>query len=295
MSSRREFLSTVAAGLTASALRPAWSFGAEAPEIKTPLNGPVGLQLWSLREFLPKDLPGTLAKVRAMGFRDVEGAGLWKHTVSELRSALDTAGLRCPSAHMGFERLRDDLSGALAEAKALGAKGVVCPWIPHTGNVFTRDDAVKAAEAFNRFGKAAQDAGLTFGYHCHGYDFVPSAEGTLFDTIAGIADPKLVTFQIDVFHAYHGGADPAQLIAKHGGRVKSLHLKDLKKGAVVKVGTATAEPEVDVPVGSGQIDMPAVLRAAKKAGTPMYFVEDESKDPLGHIPQSVAYLTNVKL
>ena len=295
MSSRREFLSTVAAGLTASALRPAWSFGAEAPEIKTPLNGPVGLQLWSLREFLPKDLPGTLAKVRAMGFRDVEGAGLWKHTVSELRSALDTAGLRCPSAHMGFERLRDDLSGALAEAKALGAKGVVCPWIPHTGNVFTRDDAVKAAEAFNRFGKAAQDAGLTFGYHCHGYDFVPSAEGTLFDTIAGIADPKLVTFQIDVFHAYHGGADPAQLIAKHGGRVKSLHLKDLKKGVVVKVGTATAEPEVDVPVGSGQIDMPAVLRAAKKAGTPMYFVEDESKDPLGHIPQSVAYLTNVKL
>jgi sugar phosphate isomerase/epimerase len=295
MSSRREFLSNVAAGLTASALRPAWSFGAETPEIKTPLNGPVGLQLWSLREFLPKDLPGTLAKVRAMGFRDVEGAGLWKHTVSELRSALDTAGLRCPSAHMGFERLRDDLAGALAEAKALGAKGVVCPWIPHTGNVFTRDDAVKAAEAFNRFGKAAQDAGLTFGYHCHGYDFVPSAEGTLFDTIAGIADPKLVTFQIDVFHAYHGGADPAQLIAKHGGRVKSLHLKDLKKGVVVKVGTATAEPEVDVPVGSGQIDMPAVLRAAKKAGTPMYFVEDESKDPLGHIPQSVAYLTNVKL
>jgi sugar phosphate isomerase/epimerase len=295
MSSRREFLSTVAAGLTASALRPAWSFGAETPEIKTPLNGPVGLQLWSLREFLPKDLPGTLAKVRAMGFRDVEGAGLWKHTVSELRSALDTAGLRCPSAHMGFERLRDDLAGALAEAKALGAKGVVCPWIPHTGNVFTRDDAVKAAEAFNRFGKAAQDAGLTFGYHCHGYDFVPSAEGTLFDAIAGIADPKLVTFQIDVFHAYHGGADPAQLIAKHGGRVKSLHLKDLKKGVVVKVGTATAEPEVDVPVGSGQIDMPAVLRAAKKAGTPMYFVEDESNDPLGHIPQSVAYLTNVKL
>jgi sugar phosphate isomerase/epimerase len=295
MSSRREFLSTVAAGLTASALRPTWSFGADAPEIKTPLNGLVGLQLWSLREYLPKDLPGTLAKVRAMGFRDVEGAGLWKHTVSELRSALDTAGLRCPSAHMGFERLRDDLSGALTEAKALGAKGVVCPWIPHTGNDFTRDDAVKAAEAFNRFGKAAQDAGLTFGYHCHGYDFVPSAEGTLFDTIAGIADPKLVSFQVDVFHAYHGGADPAQLIAKHGGRVKSLHLKDLKKGVVVKVGTATAEPEVDVPVGSGQIDMPAVLRAAKKAGTSMYFIEDESKDPLGHIPQSVAYLTNVKL
>jgi sugar phosphate isomerase/epimerase len=104
-----------------------------------------------------------------------------------------------------------------------------------------------------------------------------------------------VSFQIDVFHAYHGGADPAQLIEKHKGRVKSLHLKDLKKGAPVKVGSAGAEADVDVPVGTGQIDYPAVLRAAKKAGTSLYYVEDESKDPLGHIPQSVAYLSSVKL
>jgi sugar phosphate isomerase/epimerase len=292
MSSRREFLSSMAAGLTASALRPAWALGAE---IQSPLNGPIGLQLWSLREYLPKDLPGTLAKVRDMGFREVEGAGLWGKTLPEFRAALDTAGLRCRSAHMGFERLRDDAAGALAEAKGLGAKDVVCPWIPHKANDFKRDDAVKAAEAFNRFGKAAQDAGMTFGYHCHGYDSAPATEGILLDTIAGIADPKLVFFQIDVFHAYHGGADPARLIAKHGSRVKSLHLKDLKKGAPVKVGAATGEPEVDVPVGSGQIDMPAVLRAAKKAGVAMYYVEDESKDPLAHIPQSLAYLKTVKL
>jgi sugar phosphate isomerase/epimerase len=264
-------------------------------EIQSPLNGPIGLQLWSLREYLPKDLPGTLAQVRAMGFREVEGAGLWGKTLPEFRAALDAAGLRCRSAHMGFERLRDDTAGAFAEAKGLGATGVVCPWIPHKQNSFTRDDAVKAAEAFNRFGKAARDAGMTFGYHCHGYDSAPAAEGILLDTIAGIADPKLVSFQIDVFHAYHGGADPAQLIAKYGSRVKSLHLKDLKKGVVVKVGTATAEPEVDVPVGSGQIDYPAVLRAAKKARVPMYYVEDESKDPLAHIPQSLVFLKTVKL
>ena len=228
MSSRREFLSTLAVGLTASAMRPAWALAADAPEIKSSLNAPIGLQLYSLREYGPKDLPGTLAKVRAMGFRDVESAGLWNHTLPEFRSALDAAG-------------------------------------------------------------------LTFGYHCHGYEFIPSAEGTLFDTFAGLADPKLVSFQVDVFHAYHGGADPAQLIEKHKGRVKSLHLKDLKKGVVVKAGTATAEADVDVPVGSGQIDYPAVLRAAKKAGVSMYYVEDESKDPLGHVPQSLAYLSSVKV
>jgi hypothetical protein len=111
MSSRREFLTTMAAGLTAAALADRWALAAEGPTIKSPVNGPIGLQLWSLREYLPKDLAGSLAKVRGMGFTTVEGAGLWKHTLPELKAALDTAGLRCTSAHMGLERLRDDLPG----------------------------------------------------------------------------------------------------------------------------------------------------------------------------------------
>src|SRR4029077_10789070 len=148
-------------------------------EIVTPLNGPVGLQLWSLREYLPKDLPGVLARVRGSGFREVEGAGLWGHTARELRAALDAAGLRCQSAHMGFERLRDNAASAFAEVKTIGATWVVCPWIPH-GAAFTRKDALDAADAFNRFATAAEAAGLRFAYHCHGYEFVPSDEGTLF-------------------------------------------------------------------------------------------------------------------
>jgi len=294
MTSRRKFLTTVAAGLGASALPPAGATPLETPEIKSPLNGPIGLQLWSLREDLPKDLRGTLAKVRALGFRDVEGAGLWGHGVQELRDALDKAGLRCTSAHMGFERLRDDLAGALGEAKALGASAVVCPWIPHEKG-FTRDEALKGAESFNRFGKAARDAGLRFGYHCHGYEFVPALEGTLFDTLAGASDAKLVELQIDVFHAFHGGADPVQLIEKHKGRVTSLHVKDIRKGVASGAGSAEAPAEADVPVGTGQIDYPAVLRAAVKAGTSAYYLEDESPDPLGNIPKSLAYLQGLKL
>lgn len=288
---RRTFLTAVTAGLAGSALAPGRALA--QGEIKTALNGPVGLQLWSVREYLPKDLPGTLAKIRALGFREVEGAGLWGRTASDWRSALDTAGLRCQSAHMQFERLRDDVSGALAEARALGARSVVCPWIPHQ-KTFTRDDALKAAEAFNRFGSEAAKSDLRFGYHCHGYDFVPAPEGTLFETIATNTDPSRVTFQIDVFHAYHGGANPAQLIDRHKSRVTSLHLKDLRKGVAVKVGTATGAPDEDVPVGTGQIDMPAVLRAAMKAGTSLYYLEDESADPWGHIPQSLAFLKSFK-
>jgi len=291
---RRDFLGTSAA-VTGSLLFGARaSAAADKAEIKTALNGPVGLQLWSLRVQLPKDLPGTLAKVRAFGFREVESAGLWGQTVAGLRAALDQAGLRCTSSHMQFERLRDDLGGALAEAKALGAGIVVCPWIPH-GKEFTRADAEKAGEVFNTAGRGARDAGLRFAYHCHGYEFVPSPEGTLFDTLLGACDPGLVLHQIDLFHAYHGGADLLAVLAKLKGRVPSLHLKDLKKGLPVVAGAPGAPPEADVPVGSGQIDYPAVLKAAVQAGVSTYYVEDESPDPLGHIPQSVAFLEGLKL
>lgn len=292
MWSRRQFLTTVAAGFVVPAGTRAGA--GRQDEIKTVLNGPVGVQMWSFREYLPKDLPGTLAKVRAMGFREVEGAGLWKRTVGELRAALDAAGLRCQSAHMGFERLRDDSAGAFAEAKALGASWVVCPWISHEKE-FTREDALKSAEVFNKVATAADAAGLRFAYHCHGYEMLPSPEGTRFDTLAQNTDPKRVMFQVDVFHTLHGGADPVAFINRHAARVKSLHLKDLKKGVAITKGTGTATPDVDVPLGTGQVDWPAVLRAATKAGASLYYVEDESADPFGHIPQSLQYLKSLKL
>ncbi len=295
MRTRRDFLAAVAAGVGASTLRPGRLLAADRPEVKIGLNGPVGLQLWSLRESLPKDLSGTLAKVRAMGFVEVEGAGLWGQPLAAFRAALDKAGLRCRSAHMGMERLEADLAGTLAEAKALGATDVVCPWIPHDDKGFMRDDALKAADKFNRFGEAAKAAGLTFGYHCHGYEMVPATEGTLFDTLAKATDASLVSFQIDTFHAYHAGADPVAIITKYKGRVRSLHLKDEKKGFPRVAGSAGATPDADVPVGSGQIDFPAVLKAAVKAGVARYYVEDESADPLAHIPQSLAFLERLKV
>ena len=292
MPSRREALTTLATAVGLSAAAPALATVRQST-LRTALNGPVGLQLWSLREYLPKDLRGTLAKVRALGFAEVEGAGLWGATTADLRAALDAAGLRCQSAHLPFERLRDKPVEALAEAKAVGATWAVCPWIPHQGT-FTRETALSSAEAFNRFGMAAADAGLRFAYHCHGYEFTPSPEGTLFDTLAGATDAKLVSFQVDVFHTFHGGGDPAAVITRYKGRVPSLHLKDLKKGVVVKAGTAIAPPEDDVPVGSGQVEMAAVLRAAMAAGTSLYYVEDESRAPLTSIPESLKWLQGFK-
>jgi sugar phosphate isomerase/epimerase len=290
MPSRRDMLRMLAASVAASSIA-----ALRAAEIKTPLKGTIGLQLWSLRKSLPGDLAGTLAKIRAMGFDVVEGAGLWKHTVTELRAALDTAGLKCQSAHIPFERLEKDRAAAFAEAKALGASWIVCPWIPHEGDAFTHDDVKKAADLFNAVAKAAATADLHFAYHCHGYEFFPAGKIDLFDELVAYTDPKLVSLQIDVFHALLGGAEPAALIIRHRDRVSSLHLKDLKKGFPIKTGTATAPAAADVPLGTGQVNMVDVLREATKAGVTQFYIEDESDDPLAHIPESVRYLERVKL
>ena len=294
MPTRREFLVSTCSLAFAAPLA-----GAQPPrpstvqrDIRNPLNGPIGLQLWSLRAALREDVPRTLSTIRAMGFREVEGAGLWGKTAPELRAALDAAGLRCQSAHMDLDRLRDDLPGALAEARAVGATWVVCPWIAEK---VSRDDIMKAADVFNKAGQGAKAAGMRFGYHIHGYEFVPSPDGTLMDTLAKNTDAALVDFQVDVFHTQHGGGDPVKLIGQYGRRVTSLHLKDMKKETAITPGQAVGTPNMDVPLGTGAIDFPAILRAARAAGPQFYFIEDESADPLAHIPLSVAYLESVKL
>jgi sugar phosphate isomerase/epimerase len=294
-STRRDFLNSVALGLGASALAPRLSFAFDVPEVKTVLNGPIGLQLWSVKVALKQDVPGTLAKVRAMGIREVESAGsAWDLTAAEGRAALDKAGLRCQASHLGFEGLRDDLAGAFKEAKTLGASWVVCPWIPHE-KVFTKDDVAKAADLFNRVAKAGKDEGLRFAYHCHGYEFAPASGGTLFEALVAATDPALVSFEIDVFWAKAGGADPARLIGSLKGRVPFLHVKDMKKGLALPPGSSAASADTNVPVGTGQIDWPAVFRASVKSGSLVYYLEDESPDPLGQIPQSLKYLAGLKL
>jgi sugar phosphate isomerase/epimerase len=294
MSSRRRFIGTLAAGLGAAALRPPRAFAALAPEVKSPLGGPIGLQLWSLRAYLPKDVPGTLARLRGLGVREVEGAGLAGLPVEAFRTALDSADLVCHSVHMDFERIRKDAPGALKEAKALGATHLVCPWVPHEG-VLTREVALQAAEVFNATGKAAKAEGVRFGYHAHGYEFVPSTEGTLFDTIAKQTDPALVSFEIDLFWAKAGGVDPATLVASLPGRVPLLHIKDMKKGLALPPGSSGAPEDSDVAAGTGQLDFPAIFRAARKSGTEIFYIEDESTKPWEQIPESLKYLSSLKL
>ncbi|WP_369679211.1 sugar phosphate isomerase/epimerase family protein [Siphonobacter sp. BAB-5385] len=165
-------------------------------------------------------------------------------------------------------------------------------WIPHQG-AFNIDHAKKAVEDFNKAGKVLKAAGLTFCYHNHGYEFSPYVQGTLFDYLVKNTNPSDVSFELDVLWAQHGGADPVALLKKYGKRFQLIHLKDLKKG-VKGDFTGSTPLENDVALGTGQIDIPGVIREAKRLGIRHYFIEDESPSIAQQVPQSIAYLKGLK-
>jgi sugar phosphate isomerase/epimerase len=255
-------------------------------------KGPVGLQLYSLRADFPKDVPGTLQRVKGYGFKYVELAGTYDKTPEQFKAMLDAIGLVPIAAHFPYDRYKTDAEGIAREAKALGLKYVGVAWIPHQGD-FDEKECREAIDVFNNAGRAMADHGLKFFYHNHGYEFQPHGTGTLFDLMMAETNPKHVSYEMDLFWTHLPGQDPAALLEKYGSRWALVHLKDIKKG--VPTGSLTGQSDVrnDVVLGTGQIDLPATLKAAQKAGVKYYFIEDESPTAGEQIPQSLRYLESV--
>jgi sugar phosphate isomerase/epimerase len=256
-------------------------------------KGPVGLQLYSLREQFKQDVPGTLDKVRAWGFKYVELAGTYGMTPEAFKALLDARGLKAVAGHFGYEKYRDDVEAIAKEAKVLGLEYVGCAWIPHQAP-FNEKTCREAIGVFNKAGEALAKHGLKFYYHLHGYEFQPKDGGTLFDLMMKETKPKFVSFQMDVFWAVHPGQDPVKLFEKYGNRWAMTHLKDMKKGTPTGLLTGSSDPNNDVAIGAGQIDFLPILKAAKKAGVKWHFLEDESAAVEQQIPQTLRYLESVK-
>lgn len=257
-------------------------------------KGPTGLELYSLRREFKNDAPGTFAKVKGYGFREVEVAGV-NLPVKEIRAELDKNGLKAVSFFAPYEAVRDKINEVIADARTLGAEYVIVGWIPHKQRgAFTLDEARQAIAVFNRAGEALAKAGLKFAYHIHGYEFQPYEQGTLFDVIAKETNPKFVNFEMDVFWVVHPGQDPVKLLQKYPGRFHLMHLKDMRQGTKGDL-TGGAPDDTNVPLGTGQVDWPAVLGAARKAGVKWYFIEDESEHAAHQITESLRYLEQVRL
>ena len=279
---RRTFLATLgAAALTLAARRP-------IPLISRRRLKRIGLQLYTVRDEMAKDVPKTLERVAQIGYREVEFAGYFKHTPHEIHELLERYKLSAPSSHVPYPAKWDDWKKTVADAKKVGHQYVTVAWTPEEQRKGA-DAYQRVAETFNRAGTEARKAGLHFAYHNHDYELAaPAGGGALpLDVLFEHTDPALVTFEMDLYWMVHGGADPLAYFTKYPGRISLVHVKDA-------MGDAS---HTMTEVGKGTIDFPKIFAYDADHGTHIKhaFVEhDQPADPFASVTASYEYLAKME-
>jgi sugar phosphate isomerase/epimerase len=288
---RRTFIGTsVAAALVAS--RPTWAADSTHHIDK------IGIQLYTVRDAMKTDFEGTIAKVAATGYKEVEFAGYFDHSPKDVRAILDKNGLAAPSCHVGYDVLEKKWPETLDAAHVVGHRYIVCPWIDEKQRA-EPDGWKRAAELFNKAGEASQKAGIQFGYHNHSFEFDPadSLGGKLpYDFLLSATASKLVAMEMDLCWVSVAGKDPLAYFDKHPGRFPLVHVKDYVRDpnstSTYKGATGSVKFEGRLAdVGQGSIDWKNLFAHAGKAGIKHYFVEnDDPKSAFDDIKISYDYL-----
>ena len=247
-----------------------------------------GVQIYTYRNSFKKGIAAVLDTIKNLGIKEIEGPNPQSISPTEFRKMLEDRDLTMPSIGADYVQIVKDPLSFVELAKELGAHNIMVAWIPH-GKVFTIDDAKKAVKDFNQVGKVLQENGITLCYHDHGYEFGLYGDGTLFDYIVQNTDPQYVSFEMDMMWTFHGGADPATLLYKYPNRWKMVHLKDIRKDIPSDL-TGGTDVRNDVALGTGQLNIPMILKAAKSIGIRHYFIEDESPSHAAQIPITIAYI-----
>ena len=253
---------------------------------------PIGVQTYTFRRSIGIDPSKVLDTIKMLGIKEIEGFSQ-SLSPSEFKKLCDERGISIPSTGADYGKLVSAPDSIVMQAKDLGSKYVMCAWIPHTDGVFTLENAKKAVDDFNKAGKFLKENGLTFCYHAHGYEFQPYEDGTLLDFLIKNTNPEYVSFQMDIFWIQFGGGDPAALLSKYANRWKTMHVKDMRKGTKKDL-TGLTSVENDVALGTGELNLHAILKEAKRIGIKHYFIEDESSTYASQVPQSIAYLKSLK-
>ncbi len=215
-SSRRTFLK--AAGALAAAACAGKRGTAEIPHL------PPGLQLYSVREQLPKDFDGTLHQLSTIGIKEVEAAGYFNKSATEFKHSLDQAGLRCVSTHHPLAQLKPQLDQWIEYAHTLGLEYMICSWAgvhrdPARKGDMTLDDWRYAADEFNKIGEKIRGAGMSFGYHNHTVEFGTENGVIFFDELLKRTDPRYVVFEMDCGWVFAGGHNPVDYLSKTPGTI----------------------------------------------------------------------------
>lgn len=281
LQTRRDFLATI--GATALGLAGVNAASACATIPARRKIDKIGLQLYTVRDLMQADMPGTLAKVAAAGYKEVEFAGYFGRTPAQIRALLQQNGLTSPSSHLPID-VFEKTPAVLADAKAIGNEWATLPWIGEERRGTTADDWKRMADLFNTFAKQARSAGLRFAYHNHNFELAPIGGTRPLDILLTNTDPSLVDFEMDLYWVVFGGGDPLHFFNRYPGRFPMVHVKDS--------GGPPDNKMVDV--GSGVIDFPTIFANGGKAGIKHYFVEhDQPADPIATITNSARYLSNL--
>jgi sugar phosphate isomerase/epimerase len=282
LSSRRTFLKA------SGALAAAACVGADRM-VAAPIRLPIGLQLYSVRNLLPKDFDGTLHQLGAAGYKEVEAAGYFDKTAADFGNAMQRAGLRCISTHHAMSVLKPQLEQLIEYGQALGLEYIICSspgGVHHDATAvsgeLTLEDWRYVAGEFNKIGEKVKAAGMTFGYHNHGPEFGSENGIVFYDELLRLTDPKLVVFELDCGWISAAGHDPVKYLIKAPDRFPLLHVKDMVKGPNGQFHSTI--------MGKGVVDYHPILRAA--TGLKHYFIEQEEfeGDPMDALRQDAEYM-----
>jgi sugar phosphate isomerase/epimerase len=232
-----------------------------------------GLQLYTVRSILQDDFEGTIRKIAEIGYREVELHDLFDYTPTRVRAILEGAGLTAPARHVGLADLRARIEEVMDESKTLGCRWIVCPFIALHER--TLDAYRKVADELNAAAQACQEAGLSFAYHNHNFEFEPVDGIVPYDLLLEGTDGDRVAMELDIYWMTKGGANPLAYFDRYPGRFPLFHVKDMAAD-----GSMTE-------IASGNIDFATIFASAEKAGLRHCFVEhDHPDDPIASIAAS---------
>jgi sugar phosphate isomerase/epimerase len=302
---RRDFVRRTGA---ATALVAAGALVAPRGAHAYPLDLKPGLQLWSVKDALASDPAGTLRKLGAMGYREVE---LYELPASplEFKKQCNDAGLRIVGGHFYLQSLNDRRTTDAALQLGMHYIIVVFPTLRSLADKdisnmsvselnplyekITADDYKWNAEQFNRHGSLLKRDGLQLGYHNHAVDLKSFGARSAYQILIDSTDPGLVVFEMDCGHMIHAGADPIAYLREYPKRIQLLHLKDLEAGYGISSSIDTEEKDTNAQLGAGVIDWKALFQVAAQGDIKHYFVEHEgamAHPPLESVANSLMYL-----
>ena len=277
---RRTFLKNLTAAGALCAMNP-------MDLLANPFKKDIGIQLYSIRDLVNKDLAGSLQKLAEIGYSTIETAGyqdgkFYGHEPSAFHELAGNAGLNALSSHSSLSL--ENIEKTIDDTAKAGMKYLVQPSIPQNRRQ-TLDDYKAIAGELNKMGELSQKAGLTLGYHNHAFEFEMMDGKVPYDILLDETEADLVTMQLDTYWILYGGYQPKVYFKKYPGRFKMWHIKDMAAG----------EKKESTEIGNGILDFPSMFKMRKKAGMECIFVEQEefTMDPWESLAISWNYLNNL--